>query len=130
MAAQSASPRLWEDEQLLARARELVERGWTQSALAEDGYGRQVEPWSGSAIRWSPLGALLRAWYERGGESTRDFGAAYVALALATGGKVAEWNAAPWRTRRHAASAFGRAREYLPEAREHARTLREGGSPS
>jgi hypothetical protein len=124
MAGRRASRPLRDDEQLLVRARELVEQGWCQSALAEDQHGRQVEPWSGGACRWSPLGALLRAWYERGGNGIDAFGAAYLALALATGGRVAEWNAARWRTKRHVASALARALEYLPEAREQERILR------
>jgi hypothetical protein len=124
MAVEPARARLGEDARLLVRARELVGRGWCQASLAEDRYGRQVEPWSESACRWSPLGALLRAWYERGGEGIDSFAAAYLALALATGGRVAEWNAARWRTKRHVESAFGRAREYLPEARRQERELR------
>jgi hypothetical protein len=67
---------------------------------------------------WSPLGALLTVWYERG--AGRDaFAAAYTALALATGGRVEEWNSAPWRLKAHVLSAFRRARVYLPAAREH-----------
>jgi hypothetical protein len=126
MAAQRAQLRFRDDEQLLVRARELVEQGWCQKALARDRHGRQVEPWSGAACSWSPLGALLRAWYEQGGNGIDAFGVAYLALALATGGRVAEWNAARWRTKGHVTSALARAREYLPEAREQARTVRGG----
>jgi hypothetical protein len=105
------------DEQLLARAAELVRRGWCQKALAEDRHGRQVEPWSGGATRWSPLGALLGVWHERGSEGLESFETAYTSLCLATGGRLEEWNAAPWRTQWHVLSAFTRARENLPEAR-------------
>lgn len=109
------------DEQLLDRARQLIEQGWCRNALAEDALGRRVQPWSASACRWSPVGALLWAWYEQDGNGADVFAAAYVALALATGGRVTEWSAAPWRTNHHVARAFVRARSYLPDARERAR---------
>jgi hypothetical protein len=105
------------ETELLVRAAELIERGWCQQALAEDEQGRQVEPWSETACRWSPLGALTRVWHERRGAELDRFETAYAALALATGGHVEEWNAARWRTKWHVLSAFARAPEYLPEAR-------------
>jgi hypothetical protein len=117
MAAQPSELPLQEDEQLLVRAGELVERGWCRNGLAQDRFGRQVEPWSRTASTWSPLGALLQAWYECGWNRVDAFGAAYLALSLATGGRVADWNAAPWRTKWHVISAFGRARENLSDAR-------------
>ena len=117
MAAQPAELPLQEDERLLVRAGELVERGWCRNGLAQDRFGRQVEPWSRTASTWSPLGALLQAWYECGWDRVDAFGAAYLALSLATGGRVAEWNAASWRTKWHVMSAFGRARENLADAR-------------
>lgn len=116
------------DEELLVRAAELVARGWCQKALAADEKGRQVEPWCEGACRWSPLGALTRAWYEGRGQGREPFETAYGSLALATGGRLEEWNAAPWRTKRHVLSAFARARAYLPQAREQvdARAQRSG----
>jgi len=104
-------------DRLLARAAELIDRGWCRNALAEDRRGRQVEPWSESACRWSALGALLAAWRERRGEEADTLAVAYAALAEATGGRVTEWNAADWRTQRHVASAFHRARASVREAR-------------
>jgi hypothetical protein len=103
-------------EQLLTRAAELVGRGWCQSTLAEDRDGRPVPPWSETASRWSPLGALLAVWHESPGDP-EAFETAYTALALATGGRLEAWNEAPWRTRRHVLSAFARARQNIPEAR-------------
>jgi hypothetical protein len=50
------------------------------------------------------------------GTELEVFEAAYAALALATGGRPEEWNAARWRTQRHVLRAFAHAREYLPEA--------------
>jgi hypothetical protein len=102
-------------EQLLAAAAELLTVGWCQNALAEDRHGREVEPWSEAACRWSPLGALTRIWHERRGVELDVFEAAYAALALATGGRPEEWNAARWRTKRHVLRAFVRAQDYLPE---------------
>jgi hypothetical protein len=118
MAALPADLPLQGDEQLLVRAGELVERGWCRNGLAQDRFGRQVEPWSHAASAWSPLGALLRAWCECGWNRIDAFGSAYLALSLATGGRVTEWNAAPWRTKWHVISAFGRARENLSDARK------------
>jgi hypothetical protein len=103
-------------ERLLAEAAALIAGGWSQKALARDRNGREVEPWSESACRWSPLGALTKVWHERRGVELEVFEAAYAALALATGGRPEEWNAARWRTKRHVLRAFAHAREYLPEA--------------
>jgi len=105
------------DARLLAEAAELVARGWCQDALAEDRHGHQVEPWSESACRWSPLGALISIWHESREDRPDVFAAAYGALDLATCGRVEEWNAAPWRTKWHVLSAFSRAARYLPQAR-------------
>jgi hypothetical protein len=98
------------DAQLLDEAAQLVARGWCQGALAEDDRGRVVEPWSEAASRWSPLGALLSAWYASGA-GPDVLARAYTAIAFATGGRLEEWNATPWRTMRHVLSAFARARE-------------------
>jgi hypothetical protein len=75
-----------------------------------------VEPWSARACEWSPLGALTKVWHDQRGTELDVFEAAYAALALATGGRPEEWNAARWRSRRHVVRAFARAHEYIPEA--------------
>ena len=114
---------------LLARAEELVRRGWCRGALARDPDGRVVEPWSESARAWSPLGALLKVWLEQdsaGGNET--FREAYTALALATGGRLEEWNSARWRTRSHVERAFLRARHAA--AHTQRRSGDAGGAPS
>jgi hypothetical protein len=103
-------------EIMLIRASHLVRDSWCRRGLAQDAAGRQVEPWCESAARWSPLGALLRVWYldahgQEWGASV--FKAAYGAFALATGGRVEEWNAAAWREQRHVVRAFARARSYV-----------------
>ncbi len=103
-------------EQLLAEAGDLIAGGWCQRALARDRDGREVEPWSARAEQWSPLGALTRVWHEQRGVELDVFEAAYAALALATGGRPEEWNAARWRSKRHVVRAFSRAQDYLPEA--------------
>jgi hypothetical protein len=105
-----------EDLQLLERGAELIARGWSQGALARDVLGREVEPWSETAASWSPLGALLAAWYESTCASRDAFEAAYAALAFATGGRVEEWNGERWRTQRHVRSAFFRAHEHIAAA--------------
>jgi len=111
-----------EDVVLLERASALVSSGWCQRGLARDRDGRQVEPWSETARSWSPLGALLRAWYERPEAGHDAFATAYSALALATGGRLEEWNAARWRAIHHVRNAFVRAEAYLPVARRRLRT--------
>jgi hypothetical protein len=106
-----------DDEQLLADARELVLRGWCRTVLACDDAGRQVEPWSSGARAWSPLGALLASWYWNPVGGHESFRIAYTSLAIATGGRLEEWNGAPWRTKQHVLNAFGRARSYTPGLR-------------
>jgi hypothetical protein len=106
-------------EQLLNRAAELIASGWSQNALARDDRGRQVEPWSEQARRWSPLGALTRVWHDDRGDELEIFEAAYAALAMATGGRPEEWNDARWRSKRHVLRAFSRARDYLPGVWQH-----------
>jgi hypothetical protein len=108
-------------ERLLAEAAARIAIGWCQTSLAEDARGRQVEPWAESARCWSVLGALLGVWVDARCPSGEVLETAYAALALATGGRPEEWNAAPWRTRRHVLSAFGRARGNVPAARRQLR---------
>jgi hypothetical protein len=110
--------RLAREEELLERASRLIAKGWCQRSLAEDLRGRQVEPWSESACRWSPLGALTSVWYESPGGALDVFQVAYAALSLVTGGRLEDWNAEPWRTKWHVLNAFDRARGHLTEARE------------
>lgn len=112
-------------ERLLADAAERIAEGWCRTSLAEDRRGRRVAPWADTACCWSPLGALLAVWSQCHGAGSGALGTAYAALALATGGRPEEWNAAPWRTRRHVLSAFTRARTNVPDAR---RQLREGST--
>lgn len=119
-----------EGKRLLEESASLVGRGWCQGALAVDDDGRRVEPWSESAKRWSPLGALLRTWYESPSTHAEAFRLAYAALANAMGGRLEEWNAAPWRSRRHVLNAFGRARISIPSGPSGPRAdadPREGG---
>jgi hypothetical protein len=121
---EAATPRpsgeLLQAERLLTRAAALIESGWSQKALAEDRHGHAVEPWSEDACRWSPLGALIKVAREDGG-GAEVFQLAHAALALATGGRLAAWNAARWRTKWHVLSAFARARGFLPQAGEQLR---------
>jgi hypothetical protein len=111
-------------EELLAEAVERVAGGWCRRSLAEDPRGQPVEPWAESACRWSPLAALLAVWVDARREDGDSFEVAYAGLGLATGGHLEEWNAAPWRTRRHVLSAFTRAGENVRAARENVRARR------
>ena len=121
--SQTTVRRSLSDDELLVRASELIARGWSRRVLAEDRFGRQVEPWSTAACRWSPLGALTSVWYEHPGVGFDAFETAYAAVALATGGRVEEWNAARWRTKSHVLRAFVRARGFLPQARRQLRPV-------
>lgn len=117
------------DERLLTQARELVRGGWCRSGLAMDRDGRQVEPWSAEACSWSPLGALMAAWFGSA-EGHEPFRVAYTALALATGGRLEEWNAARWRTQRHVLNAFIRAHVSLSQVRKSVGESSPRSSPS
>ena len=108
-----------DDELLLARASDLVARGWCRVGLAQDRNGRQVEPWRSCARSWSPLGALLVALYTGSDGSLDSFRIAYTCLALATGGRLEAWNAERWRTQQHVLSAFGRAHDLVPSVRRN-----------
>jgi hypothetical protein len=112
-----ASPERLTEDRLLALAADRVARGWCRISLAEDRAGRRVEPWSPGACRWSPLGAMLAVWLERGDPRPEVLEVAYAALAIATGGRPEEWSAAPWRTAWHVLSALSRARQLVPQAR-------------
>jgi hypothetical protein len=112
-----------DEEWLLGRAAELVCSGWCQGALARDRHGREVEPWSDSAHRWSLLGAVLAAWLSSE-RSKADFLSAESALSRAVSGHVEEWNDAPWRTRTHVLSALRRAPLWLHQGRSEG----EGGT--
>jgi hypothetical protein len=46
---------------VLAEARDLVARGWTQGADARAGDGAEVDPWDARATSWSLLGAIVAA---------------------------------------------------------------------
>lgn len=113
-----ASPEVLTEDRLLALAADRVARGWCRASLAEDRHGRRVEPWSPSACRWSPLGAMLAVWLERGAPRPEVLEVAYSAFGIATGGRPEEWSAAPWRTAWHVLSALSRARGSVAEARE------------
>jgi hypothetical protein len=112
-----SSPQLEAGEEFLLRAAELIARGWCKNALARDRYGRQVEPWSETAVAWSLLGALMKGWYDSEGRDFVAFEAAYESLAQATGGRLEEWNGARWRTAWHVLKAVERACTRLRDLR-------------
>jgi hypothetical protein len=100
---------------LVLDARELIERGWCQSAPAVNQTGRAVEPTSTHARKWSALGALIAAYrsyapYETAARSA--FALARRALAH-RGGDLIAWNDEPSRTRTEVLAAFQSAVEGL-----------------
>jgi hypothetical protein len=50
--------------QILKRARELINQGWTKSAYARDKDGLKVPNSSSKAVCWCVEGAIYRAAYE------------------------------------------------------------------
>lgn len=50
---------------LLFRARDLVQSGWTQNADARAADGAECLPWEGTAVEWSLLGAIVAALEEQ-----------------------------------------------------------------
>jgi hypothetical protein len=55
---------------LIERAIALIESGWTQNAMARDMQGRIVCPRSKRAVSFCGYGALMRAAWEVGGNSS------------------------------------------------------------
>ena len=96
-------------ERWLGEAYDLVERGWCQGASAQNAAGQTVDPASASACRWSPAGALMRAW--RLSDADVEVGLhalqlASLALTAATNEIPKTWNDAPRRTHREALEAI------------------------
>ena len=86
----------------LGEAYELVERGWCRGASAEDGLGREVDPASDKAVRWSAAGALLAGWKRSGIDdeiALRALQIANLALAAAVKDIPTSWNDALGRRR-------------------------------
>lgn len=53
-------------KKVLKRAAKVIERGWTQRALAKDDLGQRVLPESENAVCWCAYGAIDRAAVELG----------------------------------------------------------------
>ena len=45
-------------KKVLVKARSLIEKGWTQKALARDAHGEKVHPKDPNACEWCATGAL------------------------------------------------------------------------
>ena len=105
---------------LLAEARALVERGWSQGTDARATDGEPVEPWDERATSWSLLGAIV-AVLEREAASDRDvplneLAAALTALAhRVDSDSLTAWNDAPNRSARDVADALTVAAELYAE---------------
>jgi hypothetical protein len=103
-------------EQMLSDAHGLIVSGWCQGAGAVDEMGRQIEPSSAFARRWSAPGALERIWRRSGGdqdEVLQAFERANLALAAAVRDVPQRWNDDPGRTRDEVLFALARAHRFL-----------------
>jgi hypothetical protein len=100
-------------EQMLCEAYELVLSGWCQGTDAQDELGRDIEPSSAFARRWSAAGALERVWRRMAGDDDlgiEAFGRANLALAGTVRGVPRKWNDSEERTRDDVLIALGQAR--------------------
>ena len=102
-------------ERLLAEAAARIVVGWCQKpgGGCATSSGRALERERLPLV--APRGAAF-VWFETAAERLDAFATAYTALALATGGRLEEWNAAPWRTKARA-RAFARAQSFGRSAR-------------
>ena len=100
--------------QVLERAAELVEQGWTQGVVARTPSGNECDFYSSQACAWCAIGALDRGCHEIG---ISAFFVSHLKLQIATGerGTIADWNDAPGRTQADVVSAFRRAIELAKE---------------
>jgi hypothetical protein len=103
-------------EQMLSDAYELVVSGWCQGAGAMDEMGREIEPSSAFARRWSAAGALERVWRRSRAdqdEALQAFERANLALAAAVKDVPQRWNDQPGRTHADVLLALNRAHRFL-----------------
>lgn len=109
-------------EQLLRRARELVEQAWCRGADARDVEGVPVEPWDERAVSWSLLGAIVatleKEAEERGELPLEDLAVALYALAeLVEADSLAAWNDEPERTQASVSAVLVQAEAACDRAR-------------
>lgn len=94
----------------LRKARALVEKGWTQRAMARDESRRRVNAVDPTACRWCAVGSVVSVTAAR-------FDARYAKLiyavkhAAGAAFTLASWNDAPCRTQAEVLAAFDRAIE-------------------
>ena len=100
-------------ENLLARAYQLVLRGWCQGADARDERGLPVEAANAAARRWSASGALTSAWQQNGDPhapvSLDAFAQANLAVTAVIRETTGRWNDEDGRTQRDVLDAFSQA---------------------
>lgn len=101
---------------LLARARELVSRGWCRGADACGADGEPVEPWDDRACAWSLLGAIVAALEQEaevsGDVPLEELAAALYALAdLVQTDSLVDWNDDPSQTQEGVVATLARAEE-------------------
>ena len=118
-------------ENLLARAYQLVLRGWCQGADARDERGLPVEAANAAARRWSASGALTSAWQQNGDPhapvSLDAFAQATLAVTAVLRAPTGRWNDADGRTQRDVLDALSQATLTLGPGSPH--TPRGFGSP-
>lgn len=109
--------------EVLLAAAELVERGWTQGALARKADGTRVPIYSRHAVSFCAIGAISRV-AKRGVDHNRDDAA--LALSRVTRGTrgrlISEWNDAPNQTAANVAATMRRVARELQRDAHHAAT--------
>lgn len=93
-------------QEVLLRAADRVERGWTQGAQARDEYDCGVPSTHPSAVCWCAIGAIC----VEARPDWRGYDRAMLALSAVLGvGGVARWNDEPGRTAAEVAAAMRKA---------------------
>lgn len=100
---------------ILKEARALVERGWTQNAMARDEYGAVVDYQDDAATCFCMNGAMWRAAWPFRARHSAGYIMAEDVLRHVVGGNYAHWNDAPERTQGEIIDAFDKAIAYVEE---------------
>ncbi len=91
----------------LRAARDLVQKGWCQGALARNQLGEAVQEFSDEAIEVCTMGAILRA----GRGNPHAIAAGWNVVGRVVGPKMGEWNDREHRTQAQVIGLFDRAIE-------------------
>lgn len=97
--------------EILVKARDYIERGWSQGHYARTAAGRQTDEDDALAASWCPLGAIMMAAPDS--VRLRDDAGDALCVAIGAEGKsgstIPEWNDAAERTQADVLAAFDRA---------------------